>query len=91
MTPLLSKWSDTPVFALEWSKSADVPLKLGFIESSWSDWSDKMSKTKTKNENKTEKALAAEKELFNKQQVSVGWIVLSKAIKNSLSLIKLAQ
>lgn len=30
-----------------------------------------MSKQKTKNENKTEKALAAEKEQFNKQQVSV--------------------
>lgn len=29
-----------------------------------------MSKAKTKNENKTEKALAAEKEQFNKQQVS---------------------
>lgn len=30
-----------------------------------------MSKAKTKNENRTEKALAAEKEQFNKQQVSV--------------------
>lgn len=30
-----------------------------------------MSKAKTKNENKTEKALAAEKEQFNKQQVRV--------------------
>lgn len=30
-----------------------------------------MSKQKTKTENKTEKALAAEKEQFNKQQVSV--------------------
>ena len=29
-----------------------------------------MSKTKTKSENKTEKALAAEKEQFGKQQVS---------------------
>lgn len=29
-----------------------------------------MSKTKNKSDNKTEKALAAEKEQFNKQQVS---------------------
>lgn len=34
-----------------------------------------MSKAKTKNENKTEKALAAEKEQFNKQQVSIFWYV----------------
>lgn len=30
-----------------------------------------MSKTKNKNDNKTEKALAAEKEQFGKQQVSI--------------------
>lgn len=35
-----------------------------------------MSKSKTKNENKTEKALAAEKEQFSKQQVSP-WLNLS--------------
>uniref|UniRef100_H3D7L3 Huntingtin interacting protein 1 related n=1 Tax=Tetraodon nigroviridis TaxID=99883 RepID=H3D7L3_TETNG len=41
--------------------------------------SDNMSKAKTKNENKTEKALAAEKEQFNKQQLQS----LSKTITSA--------
>lgn len=41
-----------------------------------------MSKTKNKSENKTEKALAAEKEQFNKQQVSFFLMYISREGSN---------
>lgn len=43
-----------------------------------------MSKAKTKNENKTEKALAAEKEQFNKQQVSVFFNMIQPTEVNNI-------
>lgn len=71
MATLLTHWSDAPVVAIQRRKSADEQPKLvHWIEPS-TERSSNMSKAKAKNENKTEKALAAEKEQFNKQQVSV--------------------
>lgn len=71
MGTLLTHWSDAPVVAIKPSKIADEQPKLVYRIEPCSERINNMSKAKTKTENKTEKALAAEKEQFNKQQVSV--------------------